>query len=200
MIDKLIFLDIDGVLNNEKWVRHIVLETKDKDMQRKTKADPTAVRRLCEICEKTGARIIISSSWRTLTVDNTIERLKDYPDQFNCMLKYIVGVTGRYSEYYIRGIEITKFLSYLKDESYKTSVKIAALIKSNIEISKNPDYVIIDDDCDMEQYQVPHFMQTTYYDGLTDKQKDSIIKFLNGEIFDLSKEACNNFKEIYKES
>lgn len=53
---KVIFLDVDGVLNHSgcpEWEQgdHRVL-------------DPECVRRVREVCDRTGARIVVSSTWR----------------------------------------------------------------------------------------------------------------------------------------
>lgn len=47
---KIIFLDVDGVLNDNDYS--------------KTKVDETKVRLLKEIVDKTGAKIVLSSDWR----------------------------------------------------------------------------------------------------------------------------------------
>ena len=52
---KVIFLDIDGVLNDQTWL-HLM----------DTEIDKTRVARLAEIVKATGAVIVLSSSWRTL--------------------------------------------------------------------------------------------------------------------------------------
>ena len=51
--EKVIFLDIDGVLNDEG-------EEREKGVY----IDETRVQRLASIVEQTGAEIVLSSSWR----------------------------------------------------------------------------------------------------------------------------------------
>ena len=53
---KVIFLDIDGVLNDQTFLHHYV----------DTEIDRTRVVRLAEIVKATGAVIVLSSSWRVL--------------------------------------------------------------------------------------------------------------------------------------
>lgn len=53
---KVIFLDIDGVLNDQMWL-HLFMDTE---------IDKTRVARLAEIVKATGAVIVLSSSWRVL--------------------------------------------------------------------------------------------------------------------------------------
>lgn len=52
---KVIFLDVDGVLNDQTWL-HLM----------NSEIDKTRVARLAEIVKATGAVIVLSSSWRTL--------------------------------------------------------------------------------------------------------------------------------------
>ncbi len=55
---KVIFLDIDGVLNHEEFfMAHI-------DEMEQFPVDPACVRRIKEIVDATGARIVLTSSWR----------------------------------------------------------------------------------------------------------------------------------------
>lgn len=57
---KILFLDIDGVLNSRDFffrMRNIILSANEK-------IDPLAVARLNKITDATGAKIVISSSWR----------------------------------------------------------------------------------------------------------------------------------------
>jgi hypothetical protein len=57
---RILFLDIDGVLNSDAWVRQCIGTGKSAwhDM------DPTAVRHLRRIVQTTKCDIVISSSWR----------------------------------------------------------------------------------------------------------------------------------------
>ena len=72
MMEKLIFLDIDGVLNHVSWARaqgpNLTRKPKDPGAQYERhlihSVDPSCVRRLARIVELTGAQIVLSSSWR----------------------------------------------------------------------------------------------------------------------------------------
>ena len=59
---KVIFLDIDGVLNYTKWYTDERnpgnLHGQEGDL------DPLCVDRIIRICEETGAKVVISSDWR----------------------------------------------------------------------------------------------------------------------------------------
>jgi hypothetical protein len=64
---KVLFLDIDGVLNSRKYFAMGVpvndrIYLADNDYARMI--DPEAVELLNEVIDRTGARIVVSSSWR----------------------------------------------------------------------------------------------------------------------------------------
>jgi hypothetical protein len=57
---RILFLDIDGVLNSEQWVRQCIGTAINPFRQ----FDPAAVKHLRGIVDATGCSIVISSSWR----------------------------------------------------------------------------------------------------------------------------------------
>lgn len=61
---KVIFLDIDGVLNTPKTIRKFGFDF----------IDDILVSLVARICRETGARIVLSSSWRTEEKDLNIAR------------------------------------------------------------------------------------------------------------------------------
>lgn len=143
----LIFLDFDGVLNNEASLAEGVHICADK------------VILLRNFCEQYDCYIVISSTWR---VGRTLSELKDILMHvgFWCPGR-IIGVTPISSNYdkdfkgYDRGHEIDKWLNNQYEEY---------------------NYVIIDDDSDMLKYQIPRFVKinpnlglvTTYLDKMKD--------------------------------
>jgi hypothetical protein len=54
---KILFLDIDGVLNSRRYDR-------ERDPATQGNIDETRLPLLCRILEETGARIVLSTSWR----------------------------------------------------------------------------------------------------------------------------------------
>ena len=56
---KILFLDIDGVLNSAKWYAR-----QRNGLDDLAHFDPTLVRRVDEIAGRTGAAVVISSAWR----------------------------------------------------------------------------------------------------------------------------------------
>lgn len=146
---KVIFLDFDGVITiPPKWY---------------LKADK--IKWVKKIVDGTGAKIVISSSWRCgvpPSLDLTIEKMLGRPNRCprNRMLNWLIDnlydTTPIYSS--PRGKEIQAWL----DNHPETD-----------------NYVILDDDGDMLPSQAYHFVQTNYEDGLTETEAVRAIKVLN---------------------
>jgi len=162
MRDKVIFLDVDGVLNSEKY--HVALhqrilnkELSEDDLKfdhTLLAVDPQAVKLLNRITTETRAKIILSSTWRSG------KNLVELRDLFN-----LWGITGacigRTQDYRgrKRGYEIEEVLEHLSDRIDK--------------------WCIIDDDDDMLDNQQDHFFRTNWEVGLTEELTNKIINYLN---------------------
>lgn len=144
-VTKVIFLDIDGVLNTPSDLKnaHTLLFI-----------DSTKVERLNRIISATDARLVLSSTWRRF--DYCVEYLKQHMELVG---QTPVGVKEQWSGNYTRrGKEIQAWLD-------------------TFPIKK---YIILDDDGDMLEHQLPFFIQTDTYVGLTDDHVDRAIEILNG--------------------
>ena len=95
-----LFLDVDGVLNSAKWFA-------SQGPMSPTEVDPRAVRRVQRIIAKTGARIVLSSSWRGSTELEEKLRVAGVP---------IDDVTPRHRDR-SRGYEIAAWLAAHPDVS-----------------------------------------------------------------------------------
>lgn len=104
---KVIFLDIDGVLNHEEFfLTHI-------DEMEQFPVDPECVRRVKDIVDATGARIVLTSSWRMGWSRN--------PDEMDELCRRLVEIMAEYDlEIYDRtdwlrngdrGLEIREWIS-----------------------------------------------------------------------------------------
>ena len=147
---KVIFLDFDGVITvPPKWY---LKANKIKYIKR--------------IVDETGAKIVVSSSWRRENVKETINDMigKTKRCPRNRMLYWLIDnlydVTHTYKG--LRGQEIKDWLNEHDD----------------IE-----NYVIIDDDGDFLNEQLYHFVQTNYEDGITEVEATRAIKVLNKQFF-----------------
>ena len=147
---KVIFLDFDGVITiPPKWYLQADL-----------------IKNVKKIVDKTGAKIVVSSSWRMDTIEETIDKMIGRPKRCprNRMLNWFIDnlydVTHTYRG--LRGQEVKDWLNEHDD----------------IE-----NYVIIDDDGDFLDEQLYHFVQTNYEDGLTEVETKRAIKVLNKDFF-----------------
>lgn len=149
---KVIFLDFDGVITiPPKWY---LKANKIKYIKR--------------IVDETDARIVVSSSWRMDTVEETRKSMiyKEKRCSRNKMLYWLIDniydVTPWVGLGNGRGGEIQKWLN------------------DHPEVDN---YVILDDDHDMWDSQMYHFVQTNYEDGITEVETIRAIKVLNKKCF-----------------
>ena len=71
MIMKIIFLDFDGILNHEAFYKERYEKRNDGNVIEHpyNQIDPKCVANLNNLCEATGAKIVISSTWRNSGLD-----------------------------------------------------------------------------------------------------------------------------------
>ena len=151
---KLLFLDIDGVLNSTKFFKERNEMEEYKEISFPIDSfDYRAIHLLNEIIDKTNAKLVISSDWRF--DDDLLPCLKYHG--LNCE---IFGSTP-YDKHNRRGIEIQKFLYSLHEDI--------------------DNYCIIDDiDNWFLPTQVNNVVKTSFDVGLTKELADKAIKILNG--------------------
>lgn len=148
---KVLFLDFDGVLNSHQWMQANADKFPMNHMWHHTHLDELAVGRLEKIVQATGAKVVISSTWRLL---NSLPRLCDIL-QNHGFTGEVIGITPRLGG--PRGNEIA---SWLNDHG-------------PIE-----NFVIIDDDGDMVHLK-HKLVQTSWDLGLQDEHVDAAIEQLN---------------------
>ena len=166
---RVIFLDIDGVLNSEDYAKRYHKEhLREKGYH--IFVDPDAVELVKELCEETNCKIIISSSWRGFTLKDTIADLNGYRD-LQPLTKYIIGVTPRSAERH-RGKEIEMLLN-----NWERCVD-RSLIHSSYRDRGLIEYAIVDDDSDILPTQKGHFVQTDWSTGITKEDIDWIKEVL----------------------
>lgn len=158
---KVIFLDIDGVLNSMDWYKRrtrVKAETwKEYNVQ---EFDPEAVKLLKRIIDETGAKIVLSSTWR-LHEDNR-QGVRDQGIDFISHTPRLPRPSGTSVEYCERGREIKAWLDHMYTPD-DTPLR----------------YVIIDDDTDMLPEQAEHCFHTDNKFGLTLPIAKEIIWYLN---------------------
>lgn len=145
---KIIFLDIDGVLNSKKSL---------ENFKSLWQLSPDNISQLNKIIEATGAKIVISSSWRHRREISS--ELESYLND-DCGIKgEIIGRTPVVGFSRRRGCEIATWLEEWQGESIE-------------------DFVILDDGSDMEPL-IERLCQTSFDTGLTEQEADKAIKMLN---------------------
>ena len=117
---KVIFLDIDGVLNSFQTFREIYYEYKKTGIRR-VAIDEEKVKLLKEIVDKTNAKLVLSSSWRIWVkkVNNKIVTdNKNFQKMLEILAKYdlyIYDMTPKNKDR-IRELEIKEWLNNTSDD------------------------------------------------------------------------------------
>ena len=164
-MNKVIFLDIDGVLNTNRWYTQMDRNT-IKDEYGYT-FDPKSVANLRRIVEETGADIVISSSWKCMG----LSQMEDMWSDRNLPGK-IIGITpNSVSDELLLSVDIDSIdLFHIRGEEIKEW-----LTKYGKRVSN---YAIIDDMDNMLPEQQSHFVQTDPEVGITEEDADKIITIL----------------------
>ena len=162
---KIIFLDLDGVLNHENFYVERTTRSLREEWHHRY-FSPESVGLLNSITDKTGAKIVFSSTHRFHF--KTFEELQE---GFK-----LAGVSGE-----LIGITPKLFFSDINDSVPRGS-EIDTWINYNIDLYEDRGklrYAILDDDSDMLFKQRYSFFQTEYKDGLTKEIANKVIKHLN---------------------
>lgn len=152
---KVIFLDFDGVITSpdSKW-----------------KIDMHKIKIINDICDKTGAKIVVSSTWRMGYCDDVSvfhEHLKQYFIKHNYLDKF----KDTFDKFISNIIGMTECIDGLRGNEIKSYMN---------EHPEVENYVIIDDDSDMCDDQLCNFVQTDTWDGITERDAKLCVDILNG--------------------
>ena len=164
---KVIFLDIDGVLNSDNYMHELI----DKNVREYENdiyqfIDENAVNIIVDLCKQYELKLVITSSWRHFNLKSTLDYFKKNENKkLHTLIPYIIGITPRLYiennfggyEFLDRGEEIQKYLNENND------------IK---------EYVIIDDDTDMLNEQLEHCVFVDNKHGLTESYIPEILNKL----------------------
>ena len=153
-MEKYLFLDIDGVLNDQNYF----LENRDE-------IDPVRVKRLARIIQQTGAKIILSSTWRDLLKTADGRRLYHYLEE-------------KLAE---AGLSI---YDHTPDLSEERPVEILAYLQDH----PTAYWASIEDDYREEHYapygMSSHLVKTEFYrenGGLQEQHIPMAVRILNGD-------------------
>lgn len=174
---KVIFLDVDGVLNSHHWFEKYY----DKKNPEKTYINFSCIQNLVKIVKQTDAKIVLSASCRSEVKSNKNHFLRKIFKEYDLEIYDFTPDTGLE-----RGIDIQEWLNHHLDVT-------------NI--------AIIDDDSDMKplmKYLVKtKWKEDSKYkplasEGLTRKIAAQVIKMLD-EPFEnkMAKQVENNFRKSF---
>lgn len=171
---KIIFLDIDGVLNSEDELRNLP-EKKEHTIE--DEIYDIHCKALQTIVEKTNAVVVLSSTWRHSYFDLVKNKLEKYNIK-------IIDKTGTGCNDCLRGNLIYKWIKEHED-----------IISCKYYDYKN--YLILDDNSDMLYWQKDNFIKVDGKTGLTETYIKRAIEILNQEEQRITKVTrINNLSEI----
>ena len=152
-MNKIIFLDFDGVLNTEHYQGLLQYQGKPWQDEYGAFFDPKAVKQLKRIIDATDADIVVESSWKYLGLDAMKElwEVRNLPGTIIDITPSLLGKN--------KGVEIASWLSKYAKQDLR--------------------YVIIDDEFVILDSQLPHFILTNTYEGITEEQANRAISMLN---------------------
>ncbi len=152
---KVIFLDFDGVMDTAYYGHILGKEGLPYHDEFGAVFDPSCVRNLKEIIDRTGAEIVVTSSWKSLM---------NYKDLLDMWKKrglpgYVMDATPSSSECKHRGDEIDAWLKECKDECQ---------------------YIILDDidESNFNEHQLSRLIVVNPYHGLDNEVAEKAIKIL----------------------
>ena len=151
MINNIIFLDIDGVLNSNKYFDSISNKEYINPVDRlMLDIDVSKVKILLEVINKTNTKVVITSSWR---------RMKLYPYIKERLISMGLPVVGE-----------TPFIEGRRGEE----------IKSYLLENRVSNYCIIDDEVFKDYKELEDYLVVTdfYEDGLTIDHAKGVVKKL----------------------
>jgi hypothetical protein len=176
---KVIFLDIDGVMNSTEEM--IALYNQYGPSIDNTLPSPTKCKLLKQLVDETGAKVVLSSSWRLSL--NAIQKLIDLFETYNLVLS---GFTchevesKKFKNTLYEDIEpryqhtIGGFGTYIEDRG----AEIAAWLLDHPQVEK---FIILDDEeNDIRHWFPNNLIKTNMKFGLTEKEVANGIKILGG--------------------
>lgn len=154
LMRKIIFLDIDGVLNSNEY-----FESLPKEKEKFIEIDENKVLLLKEIVDKTGAEIVLSSTWRDLDCNDCKEAMEMYQYLLNTLKKH--------------GLSILDKTPYINCNRPKE-------IKEWLNHNKVQNFISLDDDFNEEQYQeqglVNCLIKTSFWESNGGLQREHVNK------------------------
>ena len=152
---KVLFLDIDGVLNSQRTYLAFGGYPHGYDAKNLAMLDPVGLTLIRRIVKASGASVVLSSSWRII---------HDWFELGNALDLPIMGKTPHGSP-----------------NGHERGHQIADWLADHIEVTH---YAIVDDDSDMLEHQKPYFVHTSGFDGFTWANAEKLAKVLGIDVWD----------------
>ena len=130
--------------------------------------DPTAVANLAEIIERTGADIVISSSWKYSGLSTLLDMWSD-----RALPGRVIDITpDTESDNFLLNADLEN-IEFLSCKGYEIKEWLSAHGKN---VSR---YAILDDEQEMLPEQQSHFVRTNPAVGITEEATEKAITILN---------------------
>ena len=167
-MNKVIFLDIDGVLNTERHHEYCYENGIDNSDEYGYLFDPIAVKNLARIVDESGACIVISSSWKYSGLSTLVDMWSD-----RSLPGRVIDITP--------DTESDEFLLNANLEDMELfscrGYEIREWLTTH---GKGVDsYAILDDEQEMLPEQQGHFVQTNPAVGITEEDAEKVIGILS---------------------
>lgn len=164
-MQKIIFLDIDGVLNANVSNEHNECEMKDGLL-----IDSDKVELLGEIITKTEARIVLHSGWKYWFNKNIQPIQKESQQLVDLLKKSNITISDITPDFSTEEIRKTKKFSLVKAK------EILAWLHEHSDVEK---WIVIDDLCLHDDEIKKHQVKTNQLTGLTQVDVDLAIAILH---------------------
>jgi hypothetical protein len=157
---KIIFLDIDGVLNSSLFLKD----------HKNTLIDDRCVSLLGELIIISKAKVVLHSGWKALFDDNMLPTRDDAAFLHNVLRKNKISLYDKTPDFSTEEIRKAQTFSKVKAKEILSWIETHASIES---------YVVLDD-LDLNNDEVSaHQIKTDNQKGLTKKDVDNALKMLN---------------------
>lgn len=169
-MDKILFLDLDGVLNSERSFLSGAYRTEEYSKQNPDDPyylkittctiDPVACGMVNRLCRELDVKIVISSTHRMHFTDGPekLNQIKNYFNSLGVNGEFIIGYTLRLHT--IRGQEIDEWLKRHPNVSH---------------------YAILDDSSDMLESQMENFVRCNLEDGMSARNYRDLTRLFGAQ-------------------
>ncbi|MCB2290892.1 hypothetical protein LGK97_14185 [Clostridium sp. CS001] len=157
---KVIFLDIDGVLNSEEFLK----------INQSEMIDRNSVAILKSLIDKTGAVIVMSSGWRLWFDDNMMPKDGYSQCLYDVLCEFNIKIFDKTPDFSTEEIRTKKTFSHVK------SKEIIAWLSKHENVYK---YVVLDD-LDLKNEEInSHLVRTNAQVGITEDDAKSAIVMIS---------------------